>query len=825
MTETSVGERLRAERRVVPERLRWVCGPEDLPAPSSALEVGLGQERAISAITLSASMSGPGYNIYAAGYQGSGRTRATKSLLTEIAATRPVPPDRVYVHNFVQPDQPRLITLAPGRGSALRRSLDRLIEVLRMLLPTFFDDEIVEGRRRAITDSFQARESGLFGAFAAEAESKGFSLVKVTGSSSRPEVAPVVAGEPVPFEQLHQLARDGKLTEDELKQKEANYGLLRNRLANLVREVRTINRELNEALEKMVREEAAQVVALPMADVEDEFEEETIRRFLRHVREDVIDLLAAPFRFGSGEPPNLDEYLSRYRVNLVADRSGLTGAPVVVENFPTMLNLFGGLSWPPPPDGGPPRPPSAIDIVGGSILQADGGFLILRARDVVREPGVWEALKRTLSTSLLELQRPVPLGSSPVSVPPLKPEPVPISVRVVLVGEPSTYDLLWNTDADFRSTFKVKAEFDPVITRSEEVIAQFSAVLDGLCHENALLPLTPDGTARILEFSARRAGGRGKILARFGEMEDLLREADYEARVDASREIGGVHVEAALAQRRIRNGRVEERALELMADNVIRIEVGGERVGQVNGLSVVDLGYHRFGKPTRITATTSVGRAGIINIEREARLSGGIYDKGVLIITGWLRRRYAQERALTLTASVCFEQSYSGVDGDSASIAEIVALLSEMSGYPVDQSVAITGSVDQHGDLQPIGGLNEKVEGFFDVCASRGLTGRQGVMFPEPNVVELNLREDVAEEVEAGRFSLYALRSLEDALQMALGVTMEEIDDKVVKKLEAYGAALSEAAADLPPSPTVSIPVVPAPPPPPAPPMPSSRGR
>jgi predicted ATP-dependent protease len=262
-------------------------------------------------------------------------------------------------------------------------------------------------------------------------------------------------------------------------------------------------------------------------------------------------------------------------------------------------------------------------------------------------------------------------------------------------------------------------------------------------------------------------------------------------------------VHRALSQRRVRNGFIEERTLELMADDVIRIQTSGAVVGQVNGLSVLDLGYHRFGKPTRITASASVGRAGIINIEREARLSGGIYDKGVLIITGWLRRRYAQERGLTLTASLCFEQSYAGVDGDSASIAEIIALLSELAELPVDQAVAVTGSVDQHGGLQPIGGLNEKVEGFYDLCTARGLDGHQGVMFPESNIEELNLREDVAEEVEVARFSLYALRTIEDALEIALGTPMEEIDRRVVARLESYGEALTESAADLPPTPSI----------------------
>jgi len=807
-----VSAELRAARRVVPDRLRFVA-PDNLPTGKDAVELGLGQERAIAALRLGATLRGRGYNVFAAGPRGSGRMRSTKELLSRLAAERPVPPDRAYVHNFAAPDQPRLLTLPPGRAAAFRRSMERLVELLRVSLPAFFDDEIVVGRRRVITDRHQRREAELFREFTAEAEARGFTLVKVqAGQASRPEVVPMHEGNPVSFDQLRQLASEEKLSQEELFRKEVEYDQLRDRLAELVRSGREVGREMNLALEKMVREEANSMLESPLGDIEEDYDNVGVSRFLQHVREDVIEMLTAPFvGLSDREGPNLDEHLARYRVNVVADRSGQGGAPVVVENYPTMMNLFGTVSSPTHVDGSPPRPPSALDISGGTLLEADGGFLILRARDMGAEPGVWDALKRTLSTSMLEIQRAGVGTPMFMPAPPLKPEPVPIDVRVVLVGEPSLYDLLWSMDPDFRSAFKVKAEFDPVLPRTDEAIGQFRAVLDELCAENGLRIVEPDAAARVLEWSARQAGGRGKMLARFGDIEDLLREADYESGRAESSRVEAEHVDAALAQRRTRNGLIEERALELMADDVVRIEVGGEVVGQVNGLSVLDLGYHRFGKPTRITATASVGRAGIINIEREARLSGGIYDKGVLIITGWLRRRYAQDRSLTLTASVCFEQSYAGVDGDSASIAEIIALLSELSGLPVDQAVAVTGSVDQHGGLQPIGGLNEKVEGFYDVCRARGLSGDQGVMFPESNIGELNLREDVADEVEVARFSLYALQTLEDAIEIALNVPMEEVDRRVVERLEAYGEALSEGAADLPPTPTLPVvPVTPA---------------
>jgi predicted ATP-dependent protease len=731
-------------------------------------------------------------------------------VLTEIAATRAPPDDRSYVHNFAQPDQPRLLTLPSGRAVVLRRAMDRFIELMRMVLPAFFEDEIVEARRRAVSDRYERREAELFARFSKEAEAKGFGLVKVqAGQVSRPEVVPVHDGEAVPFDRLRQLVSEGKLEERVLEEKEAVYGQLRARLAELVREGRVMAREMNAELGGMVREEASHMLAGPLGDIEEELGDEAVGRFLRHVREDVIDLLCAPFE-GGGEAPNLEEHLNLYRVNVVADRSGADGAPVVVENYPTVANLFGGITVGVGADGGSPHPPTAQDIRCGSILAADGGFLVLRARDVIGEAGAWDSLRRTLSTSLVEFPRPTQPSPSGPSLLTLKPEPIPILVQVVLVGDPALFDVLWNADADFRTSFRVKAEFDPVMERTEECLGQFCLILDALCKENGLRPLVPDGAARVLEWSARQAGGRGKVLARFGEMEDLLREADYEAGASGSDILSGACVERALAKRRTRNGRIEERALELMRENVIRIEVEGREVGQVNGLSVLDLGYHRFGKPTRITATSSVGRAGIISIEREARLSGLVYDKGVLIITGWLRRRYAQDRPLTLTGSLCFEQSYAGVDGDSASIAEIIALLSELSGLPVDQAIAVTGSVDQHGNLQPVGGLNEKVEGFYDLCHSRGLTGRQGVMFPEANLVELNLRQDVAEAVESGGFSLYGLETLPDALEVAMDATMKEIDRRVIEKLEAYGAVLSESSADLPPSPPMPAPPTPA---------------
>ena len=816
MTTSGAATDARARRRVEPQHLRWVCAVDSL-AGDAALDLGLGQDRAIAAIEMGAAMPGRGYNIYAAGSTGTGRSRSAQRVLERLAAARPVPPDRAYVHNFARPDRPRLLTLPPGRAVALRRSMERFVELLRAWLPTFYDDEIVESRRRAITDTYQRKDADLFRELSTDAESKGFAVVKVqTGQTSRPEVVPVLNEEPVPFERLRQQVHDGALSADEFALKQAEYDRLRGRLAELVRRSRDISREMNAALEQMVREEAERMLSAPMADIDEAVGHESVSRFLRHVREDVLDTLTAPFgRLAMGEAPELEERLSRYRVNVVADRSGLTGAPVVIENYPSLVNLFGGVSGPLAGDG-PPRPPSARDIGGGSILAADGGFLILKARDALSEAGVWDALKRTLATGFLEIQRPSAPSPFGFPLPPLKPEPIPINLRVVLVGEPMLYDLLWAFDPDFRRTFMVKAEFDPVMDRTDENIGRLCRILEELGKAQGLLPLAADGGARVLEWSARQAGGRGKLLARLSETEDLLREAHYQATRAGAQSINAAHVDAALNLRRNRNGRLEERALELMEENVIRIAVSGERVGQVNGLSVLDLGYHRFGKPTRITATASVGRAGIINIEREARLSGGIYDKGVLIITGWLRRRYAQTRALTLTASLCFEQSYSGVDGDSASIAELIALLSELSEFPVDQAVAVTGSIDQHGDIQPIGGINEKVEGFFDLCRARGLDGKQGVMFPEANVPELNLRSDVVEAVEAGQFSLYALHSLADALEIAMRNDMDAIDSRVKDKLKDYSEAMEEGAYDLAPtpSPTGPAPAPPLPPPP-----------
>jgi ATP-dependent Lon protease len=414
-----------------------------------------------------------------------------------------------------------------------------------------------------------------------------------------------------------------------------------------------------------------------------------------------------------------------------------------------------------------------MDIRAGSLLEADGGYLVLNALDALVEPGVWKVLKRTLVNGLLEIQG-VAEWLSPIVATALKPEPIPVKVKIILIGERYLYDLLYAYEEDFKKIFKVKADFDSEMNRTQESIAQYAGLLRKLCLEDTLHPFHRDAVAAVVEFGARRAGRQDKLSTRFSDVADLAREADYWAREEKSDVVRRSHVERAIAERIGRHNLIESKLQEMIEKNVLLIDVTGERVGQVNGLSVYDLGNYAFGKPVRITASTAMGRQGIINIEREANLSGRLHDKGMAILSGYLRQKFAQAKPLSLAASVCFEQSYSGVDGDSASSTEVYALLSSLAGLPIRQEIAVTGSVNQKGDIQPIGGVNEKIEGFFDVCKAKGLTGAQGVILPIENVPDLMLRPDVAEAVQAGRFHLYPVATVDEGIEILTGVKAGE---------------------------------------------------
>jgi ATP-dependent Lon protease len=537
--------------------------------------------------------------------------------------------------------------------------------------------------------------------------------------------------------------------------------------------MRNIERKAKKSLEDLNHKIVVPVVEELLADLQDRYAEPKVQEYLANLKKDILETLP---RFHQKEEhsqsvlgiqlPKEEDAFVEYQVNVLVDNSGVNGAPVVIEQNPRYKNIFGTIERVVDRNG--VWKTDFTRIKAGSILKADGGFLVMHAWDALTEPGVWPTLKRVLRNRQIEIQPPESglLGASSA----LKPEPIDLNVKVIMIGDAVIYQMLYQLDDDFREIFKVRADFDSEMPNNVKTISSYVSFIRSLCETEKLTPFEVSGMTEVIEYGARLAGQQQKLSTRFSTLADVIREADYWARKDTAAHIGGAHVRKAIEERIDRVKMIEEKIQEMILDGSILIDTDGARVGQVNGLSIYQLGENAFGKPSRITAKTAVGKAGIINIEREASMSGPTHNKGVLIIAGFLRDRYAQEKPLDLSASIAFEQSYSGVDGDSASSTEIYALLSALSGVPLRQDIAVTGSVNQHGEIQPIGGVNLKIEGFFDVCKARGLTGGQGVLIPAQNVKELMLRHDVVDAVRKREFHIYAVSSIDEGVEILTGI-------------------------------------------------------
>jgi predicted ATP-dependent protease len=765
------------------------------PAPGT-----VGQERAVEALEMALSLRCPGYHAFAAGPAGTGRTTTVTGLLERLSATLPVPPDRAYVHRFDDPDRPRLLTLAAGGARALAHQMEQFQEDIRARGKALLEDPELDRRRETIQKRYAEQEDKALDALKKQLGDAGLALVPVQIGAGMviPEIAPLVRGEPVPIERLESMAPP-EFVADVRRRMEEHAGRVRDHL----RATRARQKEFLKEIRELVEETAVALVEEELRGVGGESPPSDLAAFLQDVREDAVTAIVELVAPGPLDLPHFESHVDRYAVNVVADRSGLEGAPVVVEQFPTRSNLAGIIER--TQDGPFAFRADASTIRAGSLLRADGGFLVVQALDLLAEPGAWDVLKRTIKSELLE-----PGGAFPgvLGLPhTLRPDPVPVNLKVVLIGERWIHGLLYVADPDFRKLFGVRADFARDMPLSDTAKQRYAAIIAGVCERDALPAVDAEALGALVEEGVAAAGRRNRVSAEFSRIGNLLREAAFVARGRGAERVERADVEEAVRRRERREGLIPERLQDLLLEGVLLIATSGSAVGQVNGLSVYDLGYYAFGKPTRITASAAPGRAGIINIEREARLSGGIYDKGVLTIGGFLRRRYADLGPLSLTASLTFEQSYAGVDGDSASIAEVVALLSELSGFAVDQAIAITGSINQHGDVQPIGGGNEKITGFHALCRGRGLDGSHGVIIPVQNVDDLMLPREIVDDVAAGRFHVFAVPTVEAAIEIALGRPIAEVDEAVRARLQEFAEALAKApVAELPPSSTDLLP-------------------
>ena len=794
------------------EKLRWRCDPNSLAFETTAniepCQEIIGQERGLEAIRVGVDINSIGYNIFVTGLAGTGRFTTIKCVLEEIDVKEKMPNDLCYVNNFKNPDMPHMLNLPAGQGNAFKKEMETLIEALKKKIPLMFENETYLNKKKEVVERYRNKQAEMFREFEKKVNKEGFSLVQIQmGPYSRPGILPLVEGNPVNVEQLETMVEEGKLPKEELERiKEKQIGLI-NELEEIFKETRKSEKGVKEELTSLDNEVISPVVKDSISDIKEKFDYEKVRRYLDEVQEDILTNLnrfrekeesPAPPIPGLVFPQPVDSF-SEYQVNVLVDNSETQKAPIIVETTPNYRNLFGTIErvvdrsglW----------KTDFTHIKAGTFLRASGGYLIFNALEALVEPGVWPALKRTLKNQVMEVQTFDPFYLFATSA--LKPEPIECNTKVIMIGDTYLYHLLYNLDDDFKKIFKIIADFDSVMKKDTEKIQQYASFIRKICDEEKLKPFDKTGIAAVVEYGVRMTGRQKKLSTRFHLIADLLREANYWAVKDGSDVVREEHVDKAIEKKIYRLNLIEEKIQEMIDEGTILIDSDGMVVGQVNGLSIYNLGDYMFGKPSRITVKTSMGKAGIINIEREAEMSGPTHNKGVYILTGYLRGKYAQDKPITMSASICFEQSYSGVDGDSASSTEIYALLSSISGLPLRQGIAVTGSVNQKGEIQPIGGVNEKIEGFFDVCKAKGLTGKQGVMIPHLNIDDLMLRKDVVETVKAGKFRIYPVKTIDQGIEILTGVEAGErledgkfregtVNDLVDKKLWELGTKIKE---------------------------------
>lgn len=753
-------------RQVGLQELSWIC-PEGWVSWDSSSEVEpaatiVGQGRAIEAIAFGLGMKGVGYNVFVTGLSGTGRLTTIKQFLEGRADDQPTPDDVCYVYNFLRPEEPSAVFLEAGAGRRFRDCMNDLVRDLAETLPTMAKDQAFRKRIEKAVEGLRDQEKKDITAFETEVQEAGFALVQIqVGAIGRPEVLPVVDDEPTSMEDMAKKVEDGEMESADLESLQESYDLLKNRLQEVFAKIGELRQQIQAKVEEVQREMLSPAIQDSVNWVRESVNDPRVNAYLEAIENDLIENMEI---FGEQANDDVDLFL-RWRVNLAVDNGHGSGLPVVLETEPTYTNLFGTVERSLTPAG--ETTTSFMRIRAGSLLTANGGFLVLNAEDLLMEPRVWPGLKRALKYGRVKIQsmEGLLLGGAGI-----KPQEVPLRVKVIVIGNRAVYDMLYRHDRDFAKVFKVLADFDMVIPAVEEHARSLISVFSKVVAEEDLAPMNRAGMEALLEEAVRMARGRKKFSSRFSDLSDQLREASWIAEQDGADAIGREHIKAAREAARRRHSLSEDRTHELVDDGVIRIQTEGWAVGRVNGLAVYDVGHHRFGRPSRISSRIGLGREGVINVERQAGLSGPTHDKGVQILTGFLRGTFARTVPLSMACSVTFEQSYGGVDGDSASSTEIYAILSALSDLPLRQDVAVTGSVDQYGAIQSIGGVNEKIEGFFRVCSKRGLTGTQGVMIPASDVNDLHLADPVLQAVEDGQFSVWAVETIEEGIEHLTGV-------------------------------------------------------
>jgi predicted ATP-dependent protease len=750
------------------DKLRWNCDPDLLGFETTAelpdFNDAIGQKRALRSIEFGLGVDGSGFNLYVSGETGTGRTSTIASILHKRAQSEPQPHDWVYVNNFKDIDSAISLHLPAGKGSELAADMKELIEAFRKDIPKALESSEYESRRAELLENYQAASNELFQGLEKASEKLGFSLQRTVSGLV---IVPQKAGRNYTQEEYDAL-NEKKRAKLEKQGKE-----LTEQLNEVLRQVREQEKVTKEALAQADRDVGMSCLGHRLDPLREKYRElEKVLSYLESVQEDILNTLD-DFKPQTTQPqipgikiPRQEPTFDRYQVNVLVDNKDTDGAPVVFESNPTYNNLFGRIEH--VMQYGGVAVTDFTMIRSGALHRANGGYLVIDAREVLMNPFVWDSLKRSIRNSEIRIEDVLEQYRFMTMVS-LKPEPVQMRVKIVLIGTPWIYYLLFHLDPDYRKFFKVKAEFDSRVARTPEIMNDYSLFVGSHCRAEGLLPFHKSGVAALLEHAARMTDDQSKLSSQFMEIADFIREISFWTTKAGRTIINGDDVRAAAEESLYRVNRIEERMQELYEDGTIMVDTSGAVIGQINGLSVISLGDHTFGRPTRITAAVYAGQDGMVNIEREVKLSGPIHDKGVLILTGYLGGTFASERPLSLSASICFEQSYDGIEGDSASSTELYALLSALSGVAIKQGIAVTGSVNQRGKVQPIGGVNHKIEGFFAVCRAQGLSGEQGVMIPKSNERHLMLHEDVIHAVAAGQFHIWSVDTIEQGIEILTG--------------------------------------------------------
>lgn len=764
----------------------------------------IGQERASKAMEFGLKMKMRGYNIYMSGPTGTGKTSFARQILNETAANQKIPDDWCYIYNFSQPNQPLAINLPAGTGKQFQHDMEEFTKIIKQEIVNAFDNDQYEKEKSEIMDEYEDKKDELLDKLSKDAEEHGF---KVNTGSSGIYFLPIIEGRTISEEEFSTLDDE---TKDEINQK---TNILQQETLDIIRKLKNNDKETEKKVSEWENKIALLALGVHIDDLKEKYIKfEVIQKYLEEVQKDILDNLDD---FKEEEVSEEQQQLlipwmqkpetavTKYKVNVLVDNSALKGAPVILDSNPTYSNLIGKIEY---ENEFGSVSTDYTKIKPGLFHVANGGYLILQAKDVLSNPQSYEAINRVLKTKKIMIEN-MKDQTGVVAVTAIKPQPIPVDLKVILVGSTTIYELLYEYEEDFRKLFKVKVDFDEEMDRNDENILKLAQFISGFCKKEKTLHFDKSGVAKVVEYASGLVEDKNKLSTRFNEIVEILCEACMWAEDDGAKLVKAKHVQQAISEKAYRCDRLDKKLLEMLKEGTIMVDTEGSEIGQINGLTVMDMGDYSFGKPSRITASTYIGESGIVNVEREVDLSGTSHSKGVLILSGYIGQKYAQEFPLSLTASLCFEQMYGGVDGDSASSAELYAILSSLAEVPISQSIAVTGSVNQKGEIQPVGGVRYKIEGFFELCKLRGLTGEQGVIIPCQNVKNLVLKDEVIDAVKKKLFHIYPVETIDQGIEILTGKKAGEkgkneeyksdtINYLVSEKLRRFAATVSSAGGN-----------------------------